>query len=192
LTEHISRELNREGFITEIRNVHKGVYRCYLKFRDLLQQYELTGHPNEKILIQLDIDENLGGPNTTRLSKQTTKIINKFGIFKEIITYTPEVLLAKKIQTLVGRKRPKGRDVYDVVYLSSITAPDYELLSKALGVDGDEKLKALLLDFCDKNDLEALAKDIQPFLIDPKQVEMVIRFREWVEEKSLHTKAPTY
>lgn len=49
----IQRELLSEGVETEIRNVSKGVYRCYLKFPKILFNNRLSNLEDEKILIQI-------------------------------------------------------------------------------------------------------------------------------------------
>ena len=46
--------LEREGFEVEMRNVLKNAYHCYIKFPNLLFDTGLSGHREEKILIQLD------------------------------------------------------------------------------------------------------------------------------------------
>jgi hypothetical protein len=42
----------------------------------------------------------------------------------------------------VNRKRPKGRDFYDITYLSSRTKPDLGFLNKELGVNTVEGFRS--------------------------------------------------
>src|SRR5690606_38859081 len=47
-------DLRKEGYEVEIRNVLKGAFHCYIRFPELLYKEGLSGHKEEKILIQLD------------------------------------------------------------------------------------------------------------------------------------------
>ena len=59
LATSIEKQLHRAGYETEIRNVYKGAYHCYIKFPKLLFEQGLSGHQEEKILIQIDPDVDL-------------------------------------------------------------------------------------------------------------------------------------
>src|SRR5450755_4116561 len=52
----IKKQLEQEGYGVEMRTVYKGAYHCYLRFPKLLYQEGLSGHLDEKILIQLDTE----------------------------------------------------------------------------------------------------------------------------------------
>jgi len=43
--------------------------------------------------------------------------LNKFDVFTQIAVTPPDILLAQKIYALLNRKRAKGRDIYDVMFL---------------------------------------------------------------------------
>jgi hypothetical protein len=38
------------------------------------------------------------------------------------------------------------------------------------------------LDFLNKNQLKNLARDIEPFLIDPKKIKQIELFNEWLKD----------
>lgn len=175
MIKNLTLNLKREAFEVEYRNVYKGVFRCYLKFLNLLQKFNLTDHETEKILIQLDINQKKGKV------KFETRIINKFDVFTEIRVYPINILLSQKIIALLSRKRPKGRDIYDIVFLFSKTEPEWNLLKKEIGIKGEQELKEKFDIFCEKNDLKKLARDVEPFLIKSKKIIQVEKFRDWVK-----------
>ncbi|MEA1977628.1 MAG: nucleotidyl transferase AbiEii/AbiGii toxin family protein [Chloroflexota bacterium] len=169
----VKRLLELEGFNVEVRNVAKGAYRCYLKFPTLLYEQGLSPYQQEKILIQVD--------TTAQGYKYEPEIIllNKFDVFTEIRVTPLEILLSQKIYTAVNRKRPKGRDFYDITYLSSRTKPDYGFLDQKLGVNTSEDLRREINIKIEKFDFEKLADDVAPFLINLDHIKRVEKFRDF-------------
>lgn len=172
----IKLEFKKEGIDTEIRNVFKGVYRCYLKFPEILFVNNLSPLVEEKILIQID------SYKTTRNIKPIVKIINRADVFTEVRVYPPDILLAQKIFALLNRKRAKGRDIYDIVYLFSLTKPNWSLVKKEVKIDNLKSLKAKLLPMFSPAELKALAKDVEPFLINPKKIIQIEKFNQWLNQ----------
>src|SRR5690554_2551618 len=58
ITKIVKNELIRLGYSVEMRNVEKGAFHCYIKFPELLYREGLSGHVEEKILIQLDTESH--------------------------------------------------------------------------------------------------------------------------------------
>lgn len=163
IVEMIKRNFERERIEIEVKNVHKGVMRSYLRFPKIMIENGLSPNKNEKLLIQLDMDK------IKEWGKTELRIISKFGVFEEVKIYDKQTLINLKVEALVGRKRPKGRDIYDIVYLVA----DGKL---------ERGVKEKLMDFCDSNDLESLAKDVEPFVVNRDKLKAVRKFREWVEQ----------
>ena len=95
------------------------------------------------------------------------------------------VLLSQKIFTAVNRKRPKGRDFYDITFLLSKTRPDYGLIHQKMGISSPESLREELLVRIEAFDFDALADDVAPFLITKEQVKRVVKFREFWKQVDL-------
>lgn len=169
----VQRFMALEGFDAEIRNVAKGAYRCYLKFPKLLYEQGLSPLQDEKILIQVDTTAQ------SYLYKPETILINKFDVFTEIRVTPLEIILSQKIYTAVNRKRPKGRDFYDITYLSSRTKPDMGLLKQKLGIETTENLRDEISTRIEGYDFQQLAEDVSPFLINKGEVKRVEKFREF-------------
>lgn len=168
-------ELEKEGVNIEIRSSFRNVYHCYIKFPHILFDNKLSPLKDEKILIQIDRFRLKNKP------KAISKILSKFDIFTEIKIYPIETALSQKVHALLDRKRAKGRDIYDIVYLYSFTQPDWSYLKKNLKIANQKELKKELLKLFTKKDLQDLAKDVEPFLINSKKIIQVQKFNEWVE-----------
>lgn len=179
LARTVQRKLVKEGLDVEIRNVYGDTFRCYLKITDVLFEYGLSPHKNEKILIQIDIRRE------SFPLKPVFKIINKFGVFAEIRVNARDIILSQKIGAVLKRKRVMGRDLYDIVHLASQTAPNWRFLEKRFGISAGEYLKKLIKKRLSNYNLDKLAKDILPFVSDKDKLELVRKFDKWLEGWSL-------
>lgn len=165
-----------EGFQVEISMVAKGAFHCNLKFPELLYKQGLSPYRQERILIQVDtIAQGYD-------YQPEIRILNKFDVFTEVRVTPLNLLLSQKIFTAVNRKRPKGRDFYDITFLFSRTKPDFGYLEQMMGIDSPERLRQEFLLKIEGYDFEALAVDVAPFLISKDQVKRVIRFREFLRQ----------
>lgn len=174
LAKHIQKELEREGLVVEFRNTIKNVYHCYLKFPKILFENNLSPLQDEKILIRLDSFQ------TENVGKTESRILTKADIFTEIKVYSPEVILAQKIDALFHRERSKGRDIYDIIYLFSFTAPDYAYLNRVLHISSKKELVSGMKNLFSDEDLRLLARDVAPFLLDTKKTAQVEKFNVWL------------
>jgi predicted nucleotidyltransferase component of viral defense system len=180
LIDYVKRELERDGLEVEFRNTFQNVYHCYLKFPRILFENKISPLKDEKIMIRLD-SFSTKIPNSTNI-----QIISKADVFAEIRVYPKELILAQKIETLFNRKRSKGRDVYDIVYLFSFADPDYGYLNDKLKISNREELIGKMKNLFSQNDLKLLAEDVKPFLIDPKKIIQVEKFNLWLDSLSVN------
>ena len=175
LTEIIKGELNKEGIDVEFRNTFQNVYHCYLKFPSLLFDNKLSALRDEKIMIRID------GFKTAQTSQAINRVISKIDVFSEILTYSEDILLSQKIHALFTRKRAKGRDIYDIIYLWSMTNPDFGYLKKEIGINNKRDLLVEMKKLFSDHELKKLAEDVEPFLINPKKNIQVSKFRLWLD-----------
>ncbi len=172
--------LERKGFRVEVSNVHRGAYRCNIRFPGLLYEQGLSGHEGEKILIQLDTQRQ--GYDY----KPATFLLNRFGVFTRLVVTPPGLLLAQKLFTLVNRPRAKGRDYFDITFLFGQNAkPDYGYLNEKLAIDTPQKLRKLISELLDKIDLDEMADDVRPFLFFAEDDRRVRYFKEFWEQVAL-------
>lgn len=175
----ISKDLEKEGYEVEIKNTYKGAFHCYIRFPELLFKEGLSGHREEKILIQLDTE-----PQHFDF-KPERHILNKFDVFTEILTTPQEILLAQKFYAILNRPRPKGRDFFDVVFLLGKTKPNYDYIKLKLDIDSPKDLKSAILKRCNEIDMAEMARDVAPFLFDAKDEKRVRLFVEYLKQVEL-------
>ena len=176
----IKKQLEQEGYSVEMRTVYKGAYHCYFRFPKLLYQEGLSGHLEEKILLQLDTE-----PQHLDFIPEKY-ILNRFDIFTQIFITPLDILLAQKFYAILNRDRNKGRDFFDAVFiLSRIDKPNYDYLKQKINISNAKDLKGKILKKCKTLNMEKMAKDVQPFLFDPKDVKKVISFPDYIKQIKL-------
>jgi len=177
--QKVARFLTLEGFETEVKNVKKGAYHCNLRFPKILYEQDLSPLPGEKILIQVDTAAQ------GYKYKPEIMLLNKFDVFAEIRVTPLDILLSQKIFAAVNRKRPQGRDFYDITYLASRTKPDYGFLSEKLGVTTADELKKEVSRKITDYNFKVISKDVAPFLMNQNEIKRVENFREFWDQLSL-------
>lgn len=170
--------LERQGFEIEMRNVIRGAYHCYIRFPGLLYETGLSGHREAKILINLDTE-----PQGFEFEAESF-FLNRFDVFTTIRVTPPDLLLSRKILTIMQRRRPKGRDFFDVVFLMGKTQPNYAFLDWKIQLSTPEAVKGRLLTVCEKIDFQEMARDVEPFLFNSEDVRRVQLFPEYVRSAS--------
>ncbi len=176
LVERLGRELELQGFKVELRQIQKGAWHCYLKFPDLLFHAGLSGHREEKILIQLDAEAQ-GFEFTPE-----RKLLRQFDVFTNVLVPSLALLMSHKITAILQRPRNKGRDFFDLTFLQPKTKPDYAFLNAKFGITNAESLRERLLKHCSTLDFNDMANDVQPFLFNPRDVNRVLFFIDFVKE----------
>jgi len=175
ITEILKKQLQNEGYKVEIRNVYKGAYRCYIKFPGLLFDKALSGHREEKILIQLDTQAQ--GFDY----KSENHFLNKFDVFMQIFTTPLDILLSQKFFAIFNRATPKGRDFFDIIFLLSKTQPNYAYLDLKLGINKSRELKGRLIKKCESIDLKEIAEEVKPFLFNPADTKQITLFTKYID-----------
>ena len=176
----IQKQLKREGYEVELKTVMKGAWHCHIKFPGLLFEEGLSGHREEKILIQLDTE-----PQHFEFEPERF-ILNRFEVFTTILTTPLPLLMAQKFYAVINRKRNKGRDFYDLVFLMSKNiSPNYNYLDQKLSITSGESLKEAVLGTCETLEMDVMAKDVEPFLFDTSDLKKVIRFEDLIKQYAL-------
>ncbi len=95
------------------------------------------------------------------------------------------LLMAQKIYAIINRKRNKGRDFFDLVFLMSRNIkPNYSYLDDKLFISNEDALKAKILEKCNQLDMQEMADDIKPFLFENSDTKKVVRFLDLVRQYS--------
>jgi len=185
ITVIIQQQLERLGYSVEMRIVQKGAYHCYIRFPELLYNEGLSDHKEEKILIQLDTESHEFD------YKPDQPVLNKFDVFTQINTTPGDILLAQKFFAVINRKRNKGRDFFDIVFLLGRgNIPNYDYLNVKTGIGNPYDLRSAVLDRCKKLDMEEMVSDVKPFLFDPKDEKKILLFPDYIQQVTLSSSIP--
>jgi predicted nucleotidyltransferase component of viral defense system len=169
LGKHIQRDLELQGLVVRMRTLEKWAFHCNISIPELLYTYELAPMKNQTILIQIDTAAQW------YFYTPATHHLNKFDVQTDILTISPSLLLAQKIYTVFERKRIKGRDFFDIVFLLWITQqPDYWYLNQKIWISTATQVKEYLLDRSQWLDFAVLQRDVQPFLFDSNNQSVVL------------------
>ncbi len=166
-------DMRYKGFVVEYRTVEKGAYHCYIRFPKILFDAGISPDSRRKILIRIDSQKK------EAFYKQDIHLLNRFGIYRPVKAAPTSVLLAQKMMTVISRKREKGRDIYDCSFLLGVVPPDFSFIRKAYKMGRGEFIAAF-----DRRigeiDLRYMARDVEPFLFDEKDLDRVKTFdRYW-------------
>ncbi|MFH1771816.1 MAG: nucleotidyl transferase AbiEii/AbiGii toxin family protein [Candidatus Omnitrophota bacterium] len=175
MSELIKKKLKLQGYNCEIKNVFKGALRSYIRISDILFKSGLSGHKEEKLLINLDVEAQGFDYLPDKI------ILNKFDVFLYINVVPQDILLSQKILCIFNRKRPMGRDFYDTVFLLGKTKPNMNYLRSKLGIKDKRGLKKKLGLRIKSMDFKALARDAEPFLFAGGDCKKVLLFSEYIK-----------
>jgi len=176
LGEIIKKDLELEGLKVEIDIKTKNAYRLNIRIPKLLFDLKFSLMQTQKILIQIDtVSQNFN-------YSAEEIVLNKFEVFTRVRTTPRNIILSKKIHAVFDRKRIMGRDFFDIVFLYGIGAtPDFDYLNKTIKVKNNLELKAYFLENIENLDFNLLAKDVEPFLFNPKDKNKVLFFKDFVQ-----------
>jgi predicted nucleotidyltransferase component of viral defense system len=179
LIKIIENFLKNEGYQVEIRTTYKKAFHCYFKIPAVLYEEGLSNLPNQKITIRVD--------TTPQNYKYTpsTHILDSFDVFQNIKVAPLELLMSQKIVASLKRKRPKGRDFFDISFMiSKNIKPDMQYFKKKLDINNGSELIKRLSAHTSELDLDSLAKNVEPFLFNPSQISRITNFKEQLDKLS--------
>ena len=172
----IKRQMELRGFRIELKFAYKGAYHCSIKFPGLLYGYELSGHREAKLFIKMDTEKQQYHYHRELVP------IDLVGIGTEVPAVPLSLLASQKIAAIVGRKRPKGRDFYDLAWCLERTIPDYGYLDRRFQVSNADQLRRFVRHKIAEFDFDHLAEDVRPFLFHLSDVEAIREFPTYWEK----------
>lgn len=176
LGQFLQKELQKLGYLVEIRFIAKGAFHCYVKFPDLLYQNDISPQKGEKILIQIDTFDQ-GFDYKTEIF-----ILDKFNFFSQIQVTPKSVILAQKLWTITQRSRAKGRDFFDIMFLLQNTLPDLAFLQSKFGTSQFTDVVDRILFELRAFDYVALANDVRPFLLQAHDADQIKLFPAFLKQ----------
>lgn len=177
LASFLAKELEKRGYLVEIKLVSKGAFHCYIRFPELLYQQGLTPQKFEKVLVQVDTFDQ-GEKYEPELF-----ILDKFEFFKQIKITPKSVILAQKLWTITHRPRFKGRDFFDILFLLQSTQPDMHFLQAKFGKKPLASIVDEILVHLQTVSWKSIAQDVQPFLFNPDDAKRILLFTEFLKQK---------
>jgi predicted nucleotidyltransferase component of viral defense system len=177
LLELTIKDMRGKGFEIDYRLIHKGAYHCHIKFPEVLHTYGLSGYKEEKLLVKFD------AAPFDRLYANKTRLGN-YGIYRQIHVAPPSVLLAKKLLTVQARRRPKGRDLYDITWLWGMGSPD-EAYLRDIGQTTAKKIVQELSQYVKTLNLDDLVRETSNFLIKKEDSIRITSFPDYIDQKLL-------
>lgn len=177
--EHTAGEVKRHlellGYEVALKFAYKGAFHCNIRFPALLYKYGLSGHKEAKLLIKLDTEKQHFD------YERLTYTLNRFGVQSAIRATPLPILASQKVAAILGRKRPKGRDFYDLVFALRRVKPNYRYLYERLEIPSPEHLRDAVGQHIANFDFELLTKDVAPFLLNEADQHMVRNFPAYWE-----------
>lgn len=172
--ELVRKQLALEGYIIEIRNVFKRAFHCYISIHNILYENKISKHKGEKLMVRLDTE-----PQGITYSPDKV-IINKFDVFTRINAVPVDILLSQKMFAVLNRKRAMGRDFFDTIFLLGRTRPNFDYLKFKANITTMAELNDQLRSRCDSLDLNLVAKDVEPFLVNQSEIKKILLFSEYI------------
>jgi len=176
LLEKACRDMEYKGFLIEFKIVERGAYHCYIRFPEILYKSGISSNAKKKILIRVDSEKK------EKFYQPQVFMLNKFTVFRRILTASAPVLLSQKMITVLLRKREKGRDLFDVSFLLGLAEPDFSYIEKSLNVGRKEFIRSFT-ERISSLDLNFLSKDVEPFLFEPELKERIVIFKDYWEQQ---------
>jgi predicted nucleotidyltransferase component of viral defense system len=169
--------LRNNGLRAEVKdreNSNLTAFRRNIHFPELLFDLGLTGHREERFLIKLE-SQDQGIEYQPIIAN-----IKGCGFYFPFPVPTDAVLCSMKISAMLSRQ--KGRDFYDVMFLLSQTAPDYNFLSKRCGVSNLVELKQATARMLQSVDLNKKMRDFEHLLFNKSNSEKILQVGSFIDE----------
>lgn len=180
VSEEIKTGLEKQGYQVEMKQIIRGAYHCHIRFPGLLFEQGLSGYREERILIQLDTE-----PQDFDFQPEIF-ILNKFDVTTSIFTTPLNLLLAQKFTALCQRKKSKGRDFFDIVFLlSKSIKPNYAYLKMKMDISTPSQLRERVRALCANTDMEEMVADVRSFLFYPADEKKIRLFLHIMEQADL-------
>lgn len=176
MTRDVVRFLHLNGLNAELKenkSPHLTAFRCNIYFPQLLFDMNLSGHRDERFLLKIEAQDQ-------RVEYDPVTVqVRGCGFFFTLPVPPDSVLLAMKLSALLARG--KGRDFYDVMFLFSLTEPDYSFLEKRVDIKNKEELKKALKEMLRKTDLNVKKRDFEHLLFNNASSSKILRFPEFLD-----------
>jgi len=180
LAKVVKRDFELSGYGVEATlRTARAIHSAEVKFPGLLREAGLASERGAKLMIRIEVDTHppAGAVVETRL------ITRHFPISFRV--HDLGSCMAGKIHALLSRRYTKGRDLFDLSwYLTrpDRPSPNFDLLQNALAQTGwrgprvePGTWRSILLERVTSLDWPAVLRDVEPFLEDPRDRQLLDR-----------------
>ena len=185
MTDEIIDRLSLEGIDVRADDKEKDralkAFRRNLIFPGLMYNLGLSGHREKRFLIKVECE-----PHDFHYTPEKP-LIQKFNVFTQIFAAPVDILLSMKTGALLERQ--KGRDFYDFMFLSGLTAPHFGYLEAKFGITSFEELYAAILARTESVDFAKKSDDFEKLVFDQAESKKVRLFPEYIRQKMLELKS---
>ncbi len=177
MTDSVLLFLQRSGLRVEARdrmNERLMALRRNIHFPEMLFDFGLTGHREERFLIKIESQD--------QQIPYDRKIVNikGCGFYFPFSVPPDETLCSMKLSAMLSRN--KGRDFYDAMFLLSQTRPDYAYLNAKQGINNMDELKTAVEDMLERVDLTKKKKDFEHLLFNKGNSDRILLTRDFFRE----------
>jgi predicted nucleotidyltransferase component of viral defense system len=178
VSKEIELALKSEGFKVEARPDEKETLNCLrvkFYFPELLYDLGISPYREQKLLIKFEAEpQNFDYVPVSRELNIHDRKTN-------VIIAPTEILFSTKISAAINRG--KHRDFFDVLHYLERATPNYEFLSKRMGIANWEELKIKLIEAAkEKKLLQTTSFDCYKMLYDIKDLEKIKNFESLIEK----------
>ena len=176
----IQKDLETQGYrITMKISDQKTVHSAYIRFPGLLYELNLSPHRDAVLAVKIEVDTE--PPKGAELE---TSLIRRH-VLLNLQHHDKASLLAGKLHAILQRPYPKGRDIYDLTwYLGDRNwpNPNVKMLNNALAQTDwtgptltVANWRNITLARIESFSWDQLINDVQPFLQDQQEIELLTK-----------------
>ena len=176
MTDEVIRFLERSGLKTQPKdkeNEKLTAFRRSIYFPELLFEMDLSGHREERFLLKIESQDQQVD------YKPVIAKIQGCGFFFPMPVPPDEVLCSMKIAAMLTRA--KGRDFYDLMFLLTLTKPDFDFLEKRCSISNMQQLKEKCCELLQTVDLNVKKRDFEHLLFNKAHSNKILLFNEFVK-----------
>lgn len=177
MTDGIIKFLKKNGFGVQVKDKENSrliAYRRNIYFPELLYNYGLSGHPEERFLIKVECQD--------QHASYKPEVVNIKGCGFLFPMQVPPiaVLCAMKVSAMLNRK--KGRDFYDVLFLLMHSLPDFVFLKQKMSISNLEELKISMENMINQVDLKNKMRDFEHLLFNKGNSARILKMNVLLKE----------
>lgn len=175
MADAVTRFLIRSGYNAEAKDKNSSKLRAFRRniyFPELLFDMGLSSHKDERFLIKIECqDQGIA-------YQPTLTNIKGCGFFFPFPVPSDAILGSMKTAAMLARS--KGRDFYDLMFLLTLTSPDYAFLSERSGINNLQHLKQATKELLKITDLKQKQRDFEHLLFNKSKSEKILLFEDFV------------